>query len=75
MVGRIAFYIISVSVVIIGMIVMFLQRETLYESSVYTVVTLSFFIGTGIGCLIMLSLLILTIKRTFTDAELDREMK
>ena len=75
MVGRIAFYIISVSVVIIGTIVMFLQRETLYESSVYTVVTLSFFIGTGIGCLIMLSLLILTIKRTFTDAELDREMK
>ena len=66
---------ISGTVVSINAIVMVLQRGNPFESSLYSIVTLSFFMLTGVTCSIMLSFLIITIKRTFTDAELNREMK
>ena len=74
MIGRLALYLISAIVVIAMILIMFLQRKTLCESKAYQYTTLSFFLTTGLACLIMLTLLIHTIRRTFTD-ELNREMK
>ena len=60
-IGRMTLYIISGTVVFAMVAVMVYQRTNYKESKMYSILTLNFFLSTGIACCLMLFVLIRTI--------------
>lgn len=72
-VARILLFFVSSAVVITMTVIMF-SRDSSSSNAVYSYTTMTFFLGAGVACLVMLSLLIHIIQKSFTD-ELNKETR